>query len=156
MDVLEKSKWKLLLNSIEFFKSFSDDELEELIGLCEVRKYSMHDFIVKEDKKAISFYVVLKGKASIIKINTLKQKRKIAELKGGDCFGEMAVLLEETRSASIMASGECFIFEINAEQINELKMETQVKLYKQFAIVLAGRLKNSSSVVADTLYEPAE
>ncbi len=149
MQVVERDKWKLLLKSIEFFKIFDESELDELLSNSNVKKYGVRDWIIKEDREADSFFVILRGKANIIKENYAKAKRTIGEINEGDCFGEMAVLLKQARSASVMAGTETFIFEISAGEIENLKLETQLKLYRRFAIVLATRLKVSSSKIAD-------
>ncbi len=137
------------MKSIDFFKIFDETELDELLSSSNVKKYNVHDWIIKEDRQADSFFVILRGKANIIKENYAKAKRTIGEINEGDCFGEMAVILQQARSASVMAGKETFIFEISADEIDGLKTETQLKLYRRFAIVLATRLKVSSSKIAD-------
>ena len=154
MSQTDREKWKLLLKSIEFFENFESEELDELIDKATVSRYSTNEWIVKEAKQADSFYVILRGKASIIKLNYAKAKQKIGELNEGDCFGEIAVLLEEARSASVMAARETFLFEINTTQIESLHVLTQLKLYRQFARVLALRLKLSSARIADNVSFP--
>ncbi len=141
----DRVKWKALMKSLEFFEPFADADLDELLDCSDVKKYNMQDYIIKEAKEGYAFYVIMRGSAHIIKRDALNVKREIAQLSTGDCFGEMAVLLEEPRTASVKAGNDCYVFEINGDQISKLKMETQMKLFRGFAITLAKRLKLSSA-----------
>lgn len=147
----ERSKWKHILKYEKFFTPFDDEELEELIDAGEVKKYSMNEFIIREDSVDYTFYVILQGKVSIIKETQAKTKRNIASLSNGHCFGEMAMLLDGHRSASVMATIECVLFKISGKEIEKMRMETQLKLFRQFAMMLAMRLKETSVTVSDQL-----
>ncbi len=149
METGMKDTWKQLLKTAKFFQNFSDEELNELVQLCEVKKYASQEYIVKEGSEDSSFFIILRGKANIIKGNPLTGKQKISELTAGRCFGEMAVLLKEPRSASIMAIGEVYAFKIHGEQISQLKIEAREKLYRQFAVNLALQLKDASEQIVE-------
>ncbi len=144
-----RDKWKQLLKTAEFFQNFSDEELDELVQFCEVKKYASQEYIVKEGSEDSSFFIILRGKANIIKSNPITGKQKISALTAGRCFGEMAILLNEPRSASIMAIGEVYAFKINGEQISKLKVEAREKLYHQFAVHLALQLKDASQQMTE-------
>lgn len=140
----ERNKWKHILKGERFFATFDDEELDELIDAGEVKKYSMNEFIIKEDSVDDTFYVIVQGKVSIIKETQGKTNRNIASLSNGHCFGEMAMLLDGHRSASVLATIDCVLFKISGKEIEKMRMETQLKLFRQFAITLAVRLKKTS------------
>lgn len=147
----ERSKWKHILKYEKFFTPFDDEELEELIDAGEVKKYSMNEFIIREDSVDYTFYIILQGKVSIIKETQAKTKRNIASLSNGHCFGEMAMLLDGHRSASVLATIDCVLFKISGKEIEKMRMETQLKLFKQFAMMLAIRLKETSVALSGQL-----
>ncbi len=147
MESDDRPKWKLLLKSIKFFSGFADEHLDELLNFSEVRKFQLHSYIIKEGEKNFSFYVVLKGNVNIVKETGVKGKKTITSLPAGECFGEIAVLLNEPRSASVIAGGEVTVFRIHGNKIAELSVETREKLYKQLAINLAEHLKETSSQI---------
>lgn len=138
------AQWLALMKSLDFFEPFGDKELDELLKFCSAKKYSSGEYILREANEGYTFYLLLQGEAQIIKKDAMGLKHEIARLKKGDCFGEMAMLLEEARAASVKAGSECYVFEIDGEEIKNLEMETQMKLFRQFAIILAKRLKLSS------------
>ena len=145
----ERNKWKHILKGERFFAPFGDDELDELIDAGEVKKYAMNEFIIREDSVDYTFYVILQGKVSIIKDTHARTSRNIASLTNGHCFGEMAMLLDGHRSASVLATIDCVLYKISGKEIEKMRIETQLKLFRQFAIMLAIRLKETSVTVSD-------
>lgn len=140
-DSSDKNKWAELLKSIEFFKPFGVGELDEMLESSVVKKYETRDIIIKENHEADTFYVILSGKARVLKKDGIGVKREIMTLSAGDCFGEMAILLDEPRVATIIAASECTVFVIDKDEIDKLRIETREKLYRQFAIIISKRLK---------------
>lgn len=147
----DREKYKQILKNEKFFSTFDDAELDELLDYGEVKKYSINEYIIKEDNVDYTFYVILRGQVSIIKGKHGNINRNIASLAEGNCFGEMAVLLDGHRSASVLAAIECVLFKISGSEIEKMPMETQLKLYRQFAIGLASRLKDTSETVSEQI-----
>lgn len=147
----ERKKWKHILKYEKFFAPFDDDELDELLDSGEVKKYPINEFIIREDNVDYTFFVILRGKVSIIKKTMAKTNRNIASLSKGDCFGEMAMLLDTPRFASVLATIECVLFKISGKEIEKMRMKTQLKLFRQFAISLARRLKEASETVSEQI-----
>jgi CRP-like cAMP-binding protein len=144
MDKNELDAWRLLLKSIEFFKTFDDKELVEILGIAEVRKYPPFSYIIQEKKLDYTFFIIVRGNADIIKMTEHKGKRKISSLAEGDCFGEMALVMNQPRSASVMARGEVVALVVDGKQIDKLNVEIREKLFRRFALSLAQRLMQSS------------
>lgn len=144
MESEERNKWKQLMRAIEFFKPLDDEEMDELLNHCQVRKYGYNELVVKESNAGNIFYVVMHGNVKIIKGEPLKANRTLAIISKGDCFGEMALLLDEPRTATAIAGQDCILFEINGK-IEKLRPETQVKIFRQFAINLSRRLKRTNT-----------
>lgn len=145
MEKVQRDKWRILLKGVAFFKPFTDQELDDILEYGAMNRYEAHSYIVHETKKENAFYVILRGETSVIKGDALRGKTQLAKLVEGDCFGEIAIVLNEARSASVMAVNEVFLFRLDAEQIDKLQEKTQGKLYKQFAVNLANQLKMMSN-----------
>jgi len=146
MEVEEESrdKWVALLRGVKFFDVFDDGDLEKLLDAGHVRRFNLHEYIIREGDSDHSFFVILKGKAKIIKMGPLKKKKELWPLAKGDCFGEVGLLLQDQRTASVLASGECFVFRIDAGSIAALSTTTREKLYLRIAVFLAERLKSTT------------
>lgn len=145
----EWERWKILLKTVTFFKDFSEKGIDSLLELGEIKKYSMYDYITREDANASNVYVILKGKVSITKDRKYdKRKHQLATLSNGDCIGEMATLLEGKRTANIIAIVDTYLYSITAENIAKLEQSAQTTIYRKMATSLAHRLKQASETIA--------
>lgn len=141
MEINENEKWAALLKTIDFFKTFEDKELDQILEICAVKKYEANEYIVKEGLRDNSFFVILRGKASVIKGKTPQDKHQISTISEGNSFGEIAIVLNEPRSASVLAVVEVYALCIKSEKIEKLNSETREKLFWEFATSLAKQLK---------------
>lgn len=135
-----QDQWIKLLKSLEFFKSFGDDEYVELLEFCEIKKYDLNDYVVRENEQGDTFYVILKGVVHVILRDALNIKREVGKLSAGDCFGEIAILLDKPRSASVRVGNDAYILKMSSDAIGKLKKDTQIKIYRSFGIMLGKRL----------------
>jgi CRP-like cAMP-binding protein len=156
MDESERGKWKALLKKNEFFSVFTSGELDEFLKSGQASKFRMHEYLVKENTDAKKFYVILKGKVDIVKEIAIKGKTQISSLEAGYVVGEIAMLLNEKRTATVITGEETFVFSIEADKIDNLPIETQAKLYKQLAIFLSKKLKSLSKASAEQLIGMSE
>lgn len=93
------------------------------------------DIIFCEYEPGANFYFLLEGRVKIIKI--LSDKEKILDiLQPGEVFGEMAIIEEAPRSATIVAMDNVKLLEFNKANFEILitsKPEIAIKLLKIFA-----------------------
>ena len=91
-------------------------------------------------EKSDSFYLLVTGllKAYIPKKGELIE---VGEIYEGEVIGEMGILTNEARSASIFATRDSVVFKINLEKANEIIMKYPLVLL-QVATKIADRLRN--------------
>jgi HlyB family type I secretion system ABC transporter len=68
--------------------------------------FSFGDTIVREGDDADSFFVLVSGKARIVKKAEQGEEIALATLRPGDSFGEMGLLDHSTRTATVRASSD--------------------------------------------------
>jgi CRP-like cAMP-binding protein len=139
------SPWKGIIRSLRFFKDFSTAQFDELYLQSRLIKYGNREYIVREAEPGAAFYILLKGSAIIYKRDVFRAKKDIGTLLAGDCFGEISFLLNKARTASILPTEECIVFQISGEDIQELSKDTQIKILHAFCVMLARRLDEVSS-----------
>ncbi len=71
------------------------------------------DIVVREGAPCNAVYIVLTGKAQIIKHDAMGNSNVIALAEAGSIIGEMAVFMDLKRSASIIADGPLSLLELS-------------------------------------------
>ena len=87
------------LRNVPLFEGLDDDELTRLADRFQERTFPEGTTVVEEGSTGTSFFVIGEGNASV---SVGGEPR--ATLGPGDYFGEMAIMEEGVRSASIVAA----------------------------------------------------
>ena len=123
---MEKDELLRLYNSlkqIDFFADLTVHELDLLIAVLKTEKAEAGKTIVKQGKKGDCLYLISRGSVSVIINEGLFKKIKTAELKDGDYFGEMALLGDQKRKASVVARTECEMIVLHRKDFWDIIMK---------------------------------
>lgn len=95
-----------LLKSTPIFANTSEKSLESMIKSAVEKTVSPGEKVVQQGQGGVGFYLILEGKAEVIKDGT-----KLAELEAGNFFGELGVIDGQPRTADVVAVTEtkCWI-----------------------------------------------
>lgn len=99
------------------------------------KSFKPKDIIFCEYEPGNTFYFLIEGRIKVTKITADKEKT-LDILMPGEIFGEMAILEEAPRSATMVALDEVKVLEFNKENFQSLmqaKPELAIKLIKIFA-----------------------
>ncbi len=134
----EKAKDVLdLVHNVPFFNAFSKEQLGELISDSTLIKVHKDKVIVAEGDIDDAFFVILSGRALI-----RKGEMDIATIGSGECFGEMACIAGQARTAAVLAETDCILMKINATLIDRSSESIQLLFFKNFATTLVKRLSD--------------
>jgi signal transduction histidine kinase len=89
------------LRSVYFFDSLTDEEVETLLDVCEEERVGAGGVVFAEGSAADKFYIVLDGTVQVWKSTGDGSVQMLAEHGQGYLFGEMALVDDLPRSASI-------------------------------------------------------
>lgn len=92
-----------ILKRIPLFSSLSDQELSRILSLCTEQHLGANEVIFREGESGQAMYVVLSGQVRISTVIPGVGEEALAILRAGDYFGEMALIDEFPRSASVIA-----------------------------------------------------
>ncbi len=92
-----------IVSQVPIFEKLSDKELNQIIRLTHVREYKLNEAVFKKLSPGEGMYIVIEG---AIQISEPDSKVIFANLNSGDFFGELALLDEEPRSATAIATEE--------------------------------------------------
>lgn len=101
-----------VLAKLRLFAGFKDDELETLISLSDFETFEPGHVIVTEGDFGDSMYVILCGRVAVT-AGSENTPVQLAELVNGDFFGELALVDDGARSASVTASDTTRVMRIS-------------------------------------------
>jgi CRP-like cAMP-binding protein len=108
----------LFLKSIELFSQIPSEDLAQVALISAEEAREGGEEIFAEGDSGDALYLVLDGRVRIH-----KAERQVAELGERECFGEMAILDADARSASATALGDCRLLKISREDFQEIMSE---------------------------------
>ena len=123
------------VNSIPFFQAFSREQVRELITSSNIIRVAKDKEIIREGDLDDTFFIILNGQ-----VRVKKGTKIIATIDAGECFGEMALLGHQPRTATIEATTNCTLIKIKASFLNKFSDSVQLLLYRRFAKILTRRL----------------
>ncbi len=90
------------LKKISLFEGLPDEDLQAISDLAVTRHYAKNTLIICEGDRSDSLYIVLSGKVKVL-LNDEEGKEVTLNIQGeGEYFGELAMLDNAPRSASVM------------------------------------------------------
>ncbi|HEV2474829.1 MAG TPA: cyclic nucleotide-binding domain-containing protein [Chthonomonadales bacterium] len=97
-------------------KGLSDQEIDQIAAIAEVKKYEGGQALVRQFEKTRHMMIVLDGAA---RINTYSGN-SIAHLGPGSVIGEIAILDDEPRSATVISDRGTTVAVISAQKLREV------------------------------------
>ncbi len=103
----------MILQQVELFQGLSDDELEALAGNSSSRSFPKNTVVIHENDPADSLFIIESGKVKVYCSDKNGKEFIMNTQAEGDYFGELALLDDSSRSASVRTvekSSFCIIY----------------------------------------------
>jgi signal transduction histidine kinase len=95
------------------FPGIQLNEIEELIANSQVRSYPAGTILCRENAVEDRFYMILEGEVEVTKNINNHETRLLKTLSPGDFFGEMALIHNAPRAATVTAKTELTTLELD-------------------------------------------
>lgn len=101
----EIASLRLILKKIAFLEHLKLNEVDELISALDKRPFHVGEVIIKQGTPGETFFILASGKVGVYKERFLSSK-KIADLGSETFFGEMALLDNSARHATVVGEAD--------------------------------------------------
>jgi CRP/FNR family transcriptional regulator, cyclic AMP receptor protein len=127
-----------LLRRIPLFSQCSKRELRAISSIADEIDLKEGKELTRQGRLGREFFVLIDGTAEVRKNN-----RKVASLKGGDFFGEIALVHQTPRTATVTATSPVRALVIMERDFKRLLGE-QPEIQRKVLVALAERLGPST------------
>jgi serine/threonine protein phosphatase PrpC/CRP-like cAMP-binding protein len=144
-DVVEKLD---VLREIPLFRHLNYKELVKVLNLTRPRNYERDEVIIEEDADGEEFFIILSGG-----VDVSKNGRSLTHLGARVHFGEMALIDQSPRSATVTAEQPTRTLSLSRKAFFSLVRTEPVlgsKLLWSFVQVLSHRLRLANDVISES------
>ena len=138
---------KTYLRKVPLFSNLDESTLERLEKDVNLKSYKSGDIIFNEGDQGDSLYVIRTGFVKITKKH-LDKEQIIAYLSQGNYFGEMALLEDERRTATVSAFTNVEVLQVLKEDFNML-LDADSKLAEEIGDIIMERKLRTLKVQKD-------
>lgn len=111
------------LAKLPFFDGIDRRLLQNIAGLFSTELCQEGEDVVREGEEANKFYIIVRGKFEVRKQFPGEGEKQVAVLQDGDHFGEIALLKNIPRTATVRAMGPSVLIAVRRESFDRLTAE---------------------------------
>jgi len=128
-----------VLRCVDFLEVLTPEHHRLLAASSELRLFAPGEVIVREGEKGGELFVIDRGKVNIEIQRDNGKQLKVAELQGGQFFGEMGLMTGEPRTATVRAKTDCALVVIEHAPFHDVLRQAP-ELVEKMSELLAARM----------------
>ena len=137
-----------VLSRVWLFAGLKQDQLDAITHFTFQKSFGPGDLIVEEGETGNGLYIIVSGKVEILKGLGTENQVTLGERASGEVFGEMALLGEWPRTATVRSLDEVECLGIDRWVFLSL-LERQPQIGINMLQILAKRLRESDAKLAE-------
>lgn len=131
------------VSRLSFFEKFEESEILETVKAGEWEEYEAGNEIILEGEFDKSFYLLISGKVSVRRADL-----EVDVLRPGATFGELGFIVNQARTATIVAQDKTTVLKIRSSLIERTSINCQLRFQKAFLKNLAERYCSTMDFIA--------
>src|SRR6266540_3868564 len=132
------------------FPGIKPDEIEELIANSRVCSYAPGTILCRENAVEDRFYMILEGEAEVTKSINNREVRLLKTLSPGDFFGEMALIHNAPRAATVTVKTALTTLELDKASFNRA-LHNSSSIAMAMVSEISNRLRQNDQMAVDDL-----
>jgi hypothetical protein len=152
--------WDLLLVRIDaatvraapLFQGLSTWEARKVVLLGRLQAVEPGEVVIGKGELGSEMYMIVTGRVRVFERTADGREKALAVLGPGAIVGEMALVSQERRSAWVVAEERTEVLRLDFEALERIRRRfpyTSAKLFRNLARVLAGRLRDVTTMLVE-------
>lgn len=138
------------LKTVPFLNSFNEEQLDDLLTSSNIIQAEPGDVIIREGTIDSRIYILLSGELEV----RVGEKRVAAISRSGEVFGELALVNQDKRVASVVAAQPSFCLAVDQKFLQDIHPREEdpafhAALYEFVARLIAKKLDATSRRLAE-------
>jgi signal transduction histidine kinase len=132
------------------FPGIRPNEVKAIIAQSRMKSYPAGTVLCREDAQENTFYMILDGNLEVTKVINNSESRLLKTLTPGDFFGEMALIHNAPRAATVITKTDVVVLELEKDGFERvLKKSPSISLAMVHEI--SGRLRQNDQMAVEDL-----
>ncbi len=145
MDPAREEDRLIALTQVAVLGALTADELRSLAAVVKVVRVVLGEDVVRQGEAGRSMFVVAAGVLEVLQTSAGESTpQRVSTLSPGQFFGEMSLLTEAARTATVRALGPAVLYEVPPERMEAL-LQARPALADALAAVAAEHLKRDAT-----------
>jgi len=137
-ETAQKTQIREKLNMAFMFSALDEKEKDIVVDAMEECKIGVNDVVIQEGTQGDCLYVVGSGTLSCSKIFPGKTDATFLKAyQPGEAFGELALLYNAPRAATITANEDCLLWKLDRDTFNHIVKDASSKRREKYEAFLA-------------------
>ena len=132
------------------FPGIKPTEVEELIANCRVQTYPQGTVLCRENATEHTFYMILEGEVQVSKTVNDRENRLLKTLHPGDFFGEMALIHNAPRAATVTSTTPIVVLELDKKEFERV-LEHSSSVALAMVREISSRLRENDEMAIEDL-----
>ncbi len=126
-----------LLRRVPLFSGLSDPELESVARSARGRTFAPGETVAREGESGVGFFVIERGEATVS-----VGGEEVGRLRPGDYFGEIALIADTDRTATVTADSELRCYGLTRWEFRPL-VETNAQVAWKLLEAVAKKVRDA-------------
>jgi CRP-like cAMP-binding protein len=142
------TKYAEFLKKVPIFAALPDAALADVEGVLAPARFAKNAIVFNQGDPGDAMFVVLVGRLNVVLFSEGGREVILAQLGPGDFFGEMAILAEQPRSATVVATEDATLLRLaRADFVARVRANPDIAL--RLLAALAHRLAEADEKIGD-------
>lgn len=120
IDLFEPEAPPVLEIETHLFRDLAPEEFQSIVAKLTLRHYEEDTIVVQEGDPGDSLFIVVRGQVRVLTHDNRNKEIVLANLGEGEFFGEVALLTERPRTATIITNLNTELLELTRDDYNSL------------------------------------